>query len=150
MWQPILGDPEATGRYDVIFWDGNLLQKLKSPWELILTEPVPEVIEFRPADWYFFCPISVGIYWGKSVAFLREVVFSIDQLGCLARATGRLSWRVSEKIFNESEEITSVDMGARNQYSSINFLREFIESISQFFIANVRNFYPVVFGCRES
>ena len=97
MWQPILGDPEATGRYDVIFWDGNLLQKLKSPWELILTEPVPEVIEFRPADWYFFCPISVGIYWGKSVAFLREVVFSIDQLGCLARATGRLSWRVSEK-----------------------------------------------------
>ena len=29
--------------------------------ELILTEPVPEVVEFLPADWaekYFFCPIS--------------------------------------------------------------------------------------------
>ena len=25
--------------------------ELKSPWELILTEPVPEVVEFRPADW---------------------------------------------------------------------------------------------------
>ena len=33
-------------------------------------------------------------------------------------------------IFNEAEEIASLDMGARNQYSSINFLGEFIESIS--------------------
>ena len=24
---------------------------LKSPWELILTEPVPEVVEFRSPDW---------------------------------------------------------------------------------------------------
>ena len=24
---------------------------LNSPWELILTEPVPEVVEFRSADW---------------------------------------------------------------------------------------------------
>ena len=24
---------------------------MKSPWELILTEPVPEVVEFRSADW---------------------------------------------------------------------------------------------------
>ena len=29
----------------------SLLQELKSPWELILNEPVPEVVEFRPADW---------------------------------------------------------------------------------------------------
>ena len=29
----------------------SLLQELKSPWELTLTEPVPEVVEFRPADW---------------------------------------------------------------------------------------------------
>ena len=28
----------------------------------------------------------------------------------------------SEKIFNEAKEIASLDMGARNQYSSINFL----------------------------
>ena len=51
-------------------------------------------------------------------------------ISCLARATGRLSWRVSEKIFNEAEEIASLDMGARNQYSSINFLGWFIEGIS--------------------
>ena len=35
-----------------------------------------------------------------------------------------------KKIFNEAEEIVSLDMGARNQYSSINFLGEFIEDIS--------------------
>jgi len=29
----------------------SLLQELKSPWELILTEPAPENIEFRPSDW---------------------------------------------------------------------------------------------------
>ena len=31
--------------------DFTKLRALKSPWELILTEPVPEVVEFRPADW---------------------------------------------------------------------------------------------------
>ena len=48
----ILGDPGATSREDAIFLGESLLQELiKSPWELILTEPVPEVVEFRPADW---------------------------------------------------------------------------------------------------
>ena len=46
----ILGDPGATGRDDAIFSGKSLLQELKSPWELILTEPVPEVVEFRPAN----------------------------------------------------------------------------------------------------
>ena len=49
--EAILGDPGATSRDDAMFSGGNLLQGLKSPWELILTEPVPEVVEFRPADW---------------------------------------------------------------------------------------------------
>ena len=35
-----------------------------------------------------------------------------------------------KKIFNEAEEIASLDMGARNQYSSINLFGEFIENIS--------------------
>jgi len=35
----------------VIFLDESLPQELKSPWELILTELVPEVVEFCPADW---------------------------------------------------------------------------------------------------
>ena len=47
----ILGDPGATSRDDAIFLGESLLQELTSPWELILTEPVPEVVEFRPADW---------------------------------------------------------------------------------------------------
>ena len=47
---PILGDPGATSRDGAIFSGESLLQELKSPWELILTEPVPEMLEFRPAD----------------------------------------------------------------------------------------------------
>ena len=46
----ILGDPGATGRDDAIFLGEKLRQELKSPWELTLTEPVPEVVKFRPAD----------------------------------------------------------------------------------------------------
>ena len=37
-----LGDPGATSQDDAIFLGESLLQELKSPWELILTEPVPE------------------------------------------------------------------------------------------------------------
>ena len=47
----ILGDPGATSRNDAMFSGESLLQELKSPWELILTEPVPEVVDFRPANW---------------------------------------------------------------------------------------------------
>ena len=50
-FQCILGDPGATSRDDAIFLGESLLQELKSPWELILTEPVLEVVEFCPADW---------------------------------------------------------------------------------------------------
>ena len=51
MVQFILGDPGATSRDDAIFSGESLLQELKSPWKLILTQPVPEVVEFRLADW---------------------------------------------------------------------------------------------------
>ena len=59
---PILGDPGATSWDDAIFSVESLLQELKSPWELILTEPVPEVVEFRPADWaekYFSAQLAM-------------------------------------------------------------------------------------------
>ena len=46
----ILGNPGAASRDDAIFSGESLLQELQSPWELILTELVPEVVEFRPAD----------------------------------------------------------------------------------------------------
>ena len=45
----------------------------------------------------FFCSISEELWPGNSVAFLHEAVFFIDRPSCLARTTGRLSWRVSEK-----------------------------------------------------
>ena len=48
----ILGNPRATSRDDAIFSGESILQEVKSPWERTLTEPVPEVAEFRPAD----CP----------------------------------------------------------------------------------------------
>ena len=101
----ILGNPGATNRDDVIFLGKSLLQVLNSPWELILTEPVPEVVEFRHADWaekYFFCPISEELWPGNSVAFLHEAVFFINRPSCLARTMGRLSWRVSEKNIQRS------------------------------------------------
>ena len=87
----ILGDPGATCRDDAMFLGESLLQELKSPWELTLTEPVPEVVEFRPADQAektFFCPISEDVQPGNSV-----VVFFIDRPSCLARTTGRLPWK---------------------------------------------------------
>ena len=44
----ILGDPGATSWDDAIFSVESLLQELKSPWELILTKPVPEVVNSVP------------------------------------------------------------------------------------------------------
>ena len=35
----ILGDPGGTSQNDAIFSGESLLQELKRPWELILTEP---------------------------------------------------------------------------------------------------------------
>ena len=61
-WSAImLGNPGATSRDDAIFSGESLLKEQESPRELTLTEPVPEVVEFRPADWpeKIFCwPIS--------------------------------------------------------------------------------------------
>ena len=37
-----------AGTMQLTFSGESLLQELKSPWELILTEPVPEMVEFRP------------------------------------------------------------------------------------------------------
>ena len=47
----IIGDLGSTSWDDAIFSGKSLLQELKSPWELILTECVPEEVEFHPAHW---------------------------------------------------------------------------------------------------
>ena len=69
----------------------------------------------------------------------------------MARATERLFWRVSEKkIFNKAEEIARLDMGARNRYSSINFLGGFTK-YRMYIDGNFFgvDFYTVVFDCGE-
>ena len=57
----------------------------------------------------------IGLILGNSVVFLNEAVFFIDRPSGLARTTGRLSWRVSEKKYstkaNKAEEIASLNMG---------------------------------------
>ena len=44
----ILGVPGAASGDDAVFLGESLLQDRKSPWVLIITEPVPDVLEFRP------------------------------------------------------------------------------------------------------
>ena len=54
-----------------------------------------------------------------------------------------------QREVNEAEEIASLDMGARNQNSSINFLGGFIEGISIVnFFCGLFYFYTVVFWLR--
>ena len=48
------------------------------PWALILTKPVPEVFELRPADWPEKC--FSGQSAGRFTRFLHKVVFFIDSL----------------------------------------------------------------------
>ena len=48
----IFGNPGATCRDDAIFSGESLFQELKSPWELVYTEPVPEVVESKVGKTY--------------------------------------------------------------------------------------------------
>ena len=50
------------------------------------------------------------------------------------------------KRCNEAEEIANHNMGARKQYSSINFHGGLTEGISLILVTNVHDFYTVVFG----
>ena len=81
----ILGDPGASSRDEAIFSGESLLQERKSPWELMLTEPVP-VVEFRPADWsekYFFWPISEEVQPGNSVNKAWNSAWGENRIGII-------------------------------------------------------------------
>ena len=127
----ILGDPGASSRDDAIYLGESLLQELKSPWELILTEPVPEVVEFHPADWaekYQSAMRSSRVTLSPS--YTKYFSSSIDLAACpLQREDCRGGFQ-KNKYLHEAEKIASLNMGARNQYPSIDFLGEFIKSIS--------------------
>ena len=106
---------------------------LRSPWELILTEPVPEVVEFRPADW------AEKDFSAQSARSPSRITLSLSYTKQFSSLIGLVAWPIQrevcrgkfqKKIFNEAEEIASLNMVARNQYSSINFLGGFIESMS--------------------
>ena len=106
---------------------------LKSPWELILTEPVPEVVEFRSADWgekYFSAQSArSSSRVTLSLSYTKQFSSSIDLVAWPVQREG-CRGEFQKKIFNEAEEIVSLNIRARNQYSSVNFLDGFIESIS--------------------
>ena len=123
----ILGNPGA------IFSSESLLKVLNSPWELILTEPVPEVVEFHSADW------AEKYFSAQSARSSSRVTLSPSYTKLFSSSIDLVAWpeqregcrgEFQKKIFNEVEEIASLSMWARNQYSSINFLGGFIESIS--------------------
>ena len=102
---------------------------LKSHWELILTEPVAEVVEFRFADW-----ASSSSRVTLSLSYTKLAILNfIDGSSCLASVNnGKVvveSFR-KKNILNKAEEIASLNVMARKQYSSINFFDGFIESIS--------------------
>jgi len=93
----ILGDPGATSGDEAIFSGESLLQELRSPWEL--TEPVPEVVEFRPADWpekTFFWP---------SARRSRRVTLSpsIDPLALI----GPYNWMTLVESFRKKDSTKS-------------------------------------------
>ena len=128
----ILGNPGATNRDDAIFSGESLLQVLNSPWELILTEPVPEVIEFHSADW------AEKYFSAQSARSSSRVTLSPSYTKLFSSSIDLVAWPVQregcrgefqKKYINEVEEIANL-MWARNQNSSINFLGGFIESIS--------------------
>ena len=101
----ILGNPGASGRADVIFSGESQLQVLRSPWELIRTEPVPEVVEFRSADWtekYFSAQSArSSSRVTLSLSYTKKFSSSIDLVAWPVQREG-CSWRVSEKNIQRS------------------------------------------------
>ena len=129
----ILGDPGASSRNNAIFPGESLLQELNSPWEL--TEPVSEEVELRPAligQKKYFSAQSArsSSQVTLSPSYAKYFSSSIDQVGWpVQREDCRGEFQ--KKMFTAAEEIAALDMGARNQYSSIDFLGGlFIEGIS--------------------
>ena len=67
---------------------------LKNPWELILTEPVPEVVEFRSADWaekYFSAQSARSSSWVTlSPSYTKKFSSSIDLLAWPVQRNGKV------------------------------------------------------------
>ena len=92
----ILGNPGA------IFSSESLLKVLNSPWELILTEPVPEVVEFHSADW------AEKYFSAQSARSSSRVTLSPSYTKLFSSSIDLVAWpvqregcrgRISEKIY---------------------------------------------------
>ena len=87
---------------------------LKSPWEIILTEPVPEVVEFRPADW------AEKYFSAQSAKSSSRVTLPLSYTKQFSSSIDLVAWPVQrqdcrgefqKKIFNEAEEIATLTWG---------------------------------------
>ena len=112
----ILGDPGAVSRVDKMFVVKVYCKIEASPWELTLTEPVPEAFELPASDWpkNFFLANQRREAAGWLSCFLtRTKTFwlsyqhkktSINKLSVLANF-------VSPSIFQQIEECTDYGAG---------------------------------------
>ena len=82
----ILGVPGAASGDDAVFSGEGLLQQRKSPWVLIITEPVPEVLEFQLArkiflmKYLFFLSATIfTIYFCFRISWLSAIQFWVEK-----------------------------------------------------------------------
>ena len=110
----ILQDPRRSHprkpRDDVIFSGESLLQEPESPWELTLTEQVPEVVEFRLADW------PEKYFSGQSARSSIRLTLSPSYRKLFSSSIDIVAWPVQrrfahhakfQKLFNNRGEIRS-------------------------------------------
>ena len=104
------------------------------------------MVEFRSADWaekYFSAQSGrSSSRVTLSLSYTKQFSSSIDLVAWPVQRQGCREEFQKKKI-NEAKEIASLNIGARNQCYSINFIGGFIESISYIFIGNIRDFYNV-------
>ena len=89
---------------------------LKSPWELFLTKPVPEVVKFRSADWaeIYFSAQSArsSSQVTLSPSYTKQSSLSIDILAWPIQRNGKVVMKsFKKKKVNEAEEIANLNMG---------------------------------------
>ena len=89
------------------------------------------MVEFRCADWEYFSAQSArsSSRGTLSLSYTKQFSSSIDLVFWPVQRDGYRG-EFQKKIFNEAEEIASLNMGPGNQYSSIDFLGGFSEDIS--------------------
>ena len=105
----ILGDPEAV----------SLFEGQKSPWELTLTERVPEIFESVPLIG------QKNDFSGQSAKRSSRGTLSPSYTMWFSSSIGVILVESFRKRCKEAEEMANRTMGARKQYSSINFHETF-------------------------